>query len=386
VSRPQTVNIDGTLDVVIGFAQLPVNLNKTFKVTFDPAESAVVQQTVANPTANNFGTFTLKIKPASLNPFKIKEIIMDGQGIPNAALPVTVARDYKAIAPGPAVREFLLNTADTVNGAIKLEDPWGLTVDSASGRFYVTDARKQRIYGFDPDLRPFMELACPKLGDVDAFPRGLAFLPDQQRLIVVCAGTGKMQVFDASASPKYLYPYGTGVGTGPQELKTPRGACLCPGDEFAVVDTDNCRIQIYGVAGEFKRMFGKAGREGADLWYPAAVAYRKSPSGEDQLVVTDCDNFRVKIYNLQTGALADTIEKEGEGWKFNGPSGVAVDPILGNIFITDFREHNIVAFNRDLKFIAKIGVGKLNGPRGIVVDPKGRLIVADMGSHQVLIF
>jgi len=374
-----------------------VTRDKKFTVVFE--ESGVVAEvkdTVANPTANNFGTFTIKIKPLTLASFSIKHVAMDGQPLPNSGQRIKVTRDYKALAavssnvttftlPQPTVTPG--GVPAVVNSPIQFEDPWGLTVDSATGRLYVTDVKKQRIFGFDSELRPFLELECPKVDGKDPYPRGLVFLPEQQRLIVVAAGIGQIQVFDASQTPKYLFPYGQGAGDAAGQFKTPRGTCLCPeGGEIAVVDTDNCRIQIYGQAGEFKRVFGEKGRDGAKLFYPASVAYRKSPAGDRQLIVTDCDNFCVKVYNFDTGTHVHTIEQNGQGWKFNGPSGVCVDPYLGNIFITDYRDHSIFVFDHDLKFVTKLGVGQLNGPRGIAVDTKGRLLVADMGNHRLAVF
>src|SRR5262249_46706746 len=82
----------------------------------------------------------------------------------------------------------------------------------------------------------------------------------------------------------------------------------------------------------------------------------------------------------------------GEGpTTFNGPTDVAVAP-NGDIFIADGHVNNrIVKFSKDGTFIKAwgkkgMGPGEFNLPHSIVLDSRGRLLVADRSNKRIQIF
>jgi len=381
-SKPTSVSISDALHVVIGWQGEVPTRNRVFSVVFEePSPRPEVKPAVFTATSQDAGYYTIEIRPCSLAPIAIRHITMDEKPIPESDFRVRVTRTYRPDLATVPLRVFGVN-----RGPIEFEDPWGLAVDDR-GRLFVTDSKKQHLYVIDSDLATCRRLECQKDEGREPYPRGLVFIPDKRQLVAVCSGQGKMQVFNVADEVTYITSCGNGVGDAAGQFTNPRGACLCPGGDIAVVDSDNCRIQIYGPDGNYNRTIGEKGREGGKLFYPASVAHRKAPGGEDQLVVTDCDNYCVKVYNFGTGAHVHTIDREGEGWKFNGPSGVCVDPFLGTVFISDYRDHCVFVFDEELKFVAKLGgPTKLNGPRGIAVDAKGNLFVADMGNHRLVKF
>lgn len=99
---------------------------------------------------------------------------------------------------------------------------------------------------------------------------------------------------------------------------------------------------------------------------------------------------------------------KGFGNRFDQPTGVAIDPLTGKLFVSDSANNRILRFsnpnalangNRPEIVIGQINFsgaaanggggatrGTLNGPYGITVDFKGRLWVADILNHRVLGF
>lgn len=90
--------------------------------------------------------------------------------------------------------------------------------------------------------------------------------------------------------------------------------------------------------------------------------------------------------------------------EFNGPSGIAIDPTSGKLFVSDRANHRVLRFASaaDLStgaqaeavfgqedFVTKatgIAANKLNTPIGINVDAQGRLWIADFSNNRVLRF
>src|SRR5207249_8798617 len=87
--------------------------------------------------------------------------------------------------------------------------------------------------------------------------------------------------------------------------------------------------------------------------------------------------------------------------ELNHPSGVAVDGI-GNIYVADTNNNQIVVFDPTGKLLESIGSkksasdnntasdkdksGELNHPSGVAVDSIGNIYVADTNNNQVVVF
>ena len=82
------------------------------------------------------------------------------------------------------------------------------------------------------------------------------------------------------------------LGSSRGQFNSPHGFCLGFDEEIVVADTQNHRIQVFDKCGEFKNMFGAAGREEGQLWYPRKVAVMRA-SG--RFVVCDRGNERSRM-------------------------------------------------------------------------------------------
>src|SRR5215510_8468046 len=113
--------------------------------------------------------------------------------------------------------------------------------------------------------------------------------------------------------------------------------------------------------------------------------------------VTDItDNFVQKF--SADGNLLMTVGKKGVTGDnnsqdaFDGPADVFVAP-NGDFFVADgYRNSRVVQFSKEGKFIKIIGGTKGNGPgqfnlpHAVVLDSKGRIIVADAENNRIQVF
>jgi DNA-binding beta-propeller fold protein YncE len=140
---------------------------------------------------------------------------------------------------------------------------------------------------------------------------------------------------------------------------------------------------------------GKLVRSFGDTMYRLAHGIRVDRQGF--IWVTDnTDNFVQKI--SPDGKVLMTVGKPGSTGDnnseelFDGPADVFVAP-SGDIFVADgYRNSRIVQLSKDGKFIRKIGgvkgsePGQFNVPHAVVVDSRGRIIVADAENSRIQVF
>jgi DNA-binding beta-propeller fold protein YncE len=109
---------------------------------------------------------------------------------------------------------------------------------------------------------------------------------------------------------------------------------------------------------------------------------------------TDDQGHQVKKWSAdgKVALTLGTYEKPGEGPDtFNGPTDVAV-AASGDIFVSDgYGNSRIARFTAAGEFVKAWGLngslpGQLNLPHAIVIDSRGRLLVADRKNQRVQVF
>ena len=144
---------------------------------------------------------------------------------------------------------------------------------------------------------------------------------------------------------------------------------------------------------------------GSELYAPSGLnAPRSIAAGlNDDLYVADSRNHRIlhiasdgSLLN-EWGTFADILAGSAPNGSFNEPWGVAVGPD-GSVYVSDTWNHRIQKFTKDGKFIKTWGqygqpvlelpesASFLWGPRGIAVDAKGQVFVADTGNKRIVVF
>jgi peptidylamidoglycolate lyase len=113
-------------------------------------------------------------------------------------------------------------------------------------------------------------------------------------------------------------------------------------------------------------------------------------------ITDNADNFVQKF--SPDGKLLMTIGRKGATGDntsqdaFDGPADVFVTP-AGDFYVADgYRNSRVVQFSKEGKFVKIIGgtkgsePGQFNLPHSVVVDSKGRIIVADAENSRVQVF
>ncbi len=144
---------------------------------------------------------------------------------------------------------------------------------------------------------------------------------------------------------------------------------------------------------------------GSDLYAPLGLnAPRSIAAGRnDDLYIADSRNHRIlhiasdgTLLN-QWGSFADILQGDAPIGTFNEPWGVAVGPD-GSVYVTDTWNHRVQKFTSDGKPVKTWGqygqpviedpasASSFWGPRGIAVDSRGQVFVADTGNKRIVIF
>uniref|UniRef100_A0A1X7SGN6 SMP-30/Gluconolactonase/LRE-like region domain-containing protein n=1 Tax=Amphimedon queenslandica TaxID=400682 RepID=A0A1X7SGN6_AMPQE len=89
------------------------------------------------------------------------------------------------------------------------------------------------------------------------------------------------------------------------------------------------------------------------------------------------------------GYLKASVGEEGsEPLQFNAPSGIAISPITGQVYIADEDNHRIQVLNPDLTFSHSFGSqgsanGQFQSPYDIAIDSQGLVYVADQDNDRI---
>lgn len=185
------------------------------------------------------------------------------------------------------------------------------------------------------------------------------------------------------------------------------------GGRMFIVDTDNHCIRALGFYGTITAVAGRCGEPGrADG--DAATSRLNRPTGlmvdagGGNVLVADTGNHRIVLLQERAFQASEWIVKTlaGNGSpgyadgpaaqaQFNAPQAVVWHPLDGSVIVADTGNHRLRRIARDFSVSTIAGDGqpgstggpalqaRFNGPRGLVADDFGRLIVADTGNNLV---
>jgi len=176
-------------------------------------------------------------------------------------------------------------------------------------------------------------------------------------------------------------PAGTSWGGASQASASPDG-------QIVIFRRDVPAFFVVSPEGKLVKSFG-------DTKYRLAHGIRIDRDGfiwasdnSDNFIQKMSSDGKVLMTLGKAGTTGDNNSQEG----FDGPADVFV-ATNGDIFVADgYRNSRVVQFSKDGKFIRKIGgtkgtePGQFNVPHAVVVDSKGRIIVADAENSRVQVF
>ncbi|TNE50183.1 MAG: hypothetical protein EP343_09640 [Deltaproteobacteria bacterium] len=259
----------------------------------------------------------------------------------------------------------------------RFNEPRGIAQDK-EGSLYVADTKNHRIRKIE------------FLGDVEVEIR-----------VQLWAGTGEAKHED-------------GFRTVRAAFNEPRGLALDATGNLYVADTLNDAIRFISTGDQVSTLSGggegacKDSQNSSITWRePTGLAF--GPQGE--LWIADTQNHILRklvapsakecslALVVGDGACKDNTEKcyqdgKAEEAQFFDPSGVAVDS-GGNVYVADYNNHRIrkIDTNGQVTTLAgdgtpglKDGAGKgaqFRFPRGLAVDVRGNLYVADTDNHAI---
>jgi sugar lactone lactonase YvrE len=186
------------------------------------------------------------------------------------------------------------------------------------------------------------------------------------------------------------------AGTEPGTFNAPRGIAFAPDGTFYVADSRNHRIQHFGADGKVIKAWGTFGDNtdgkapGGALNEPWGVAV--GPDGS--VYVTDTWNHRIQKFDANgtfikmwgTFGLSDANTPGA----LYGPRGISVDA-KGHVYVADTGNKRIAVFDSDGKFLTQFGsegyeVGKFSEPVDVKLDTQGNVYVTDTWNQRVQVF
>ena len=220
----------------------------------------------------------------------------------------------------------------------------------AQGRVYVADLTDDRIEVFHNDGRP-----AGGWGAL-AGPSGVAAAPDGS--IVVADRDGVHRYDPDGARLATLAGSGDAIGT-------PAGVAVGADGTVYVADPTHGRVVVLG------------GDDLGGLQRPIAVAVGSDAS----VYVVDAADARVHVFDADGAHL--------RSWAADDPRGIAVAPD-GTLLVTDSGQGRVVRFDAGGAALGDFGreqpSRRLNVPRGVATDCRGRAYVVDNSSPRVHVF
>ncbi len=198
-----------------------------------------------------------------------------------------------------------------------LTSPQCVAVD-ADDNFYVTDSETGRIFVFDSNGRFRRNIGGLKGGEgYFKRPTGIAVDSAAQRIYVT--DTLRNKVFILDMQGRVIKTIGQ-PGTQPGEFNFPTEVVL-HGQDVAVVDAMNFRVQVFNRDGAFEYSVGSIGDALGSFFRPKGIGF----DSEGHLYVVDSAWSRVQVFDRE-GDLLYYFGTNGAGLAtFNLPAGLFID-------------------------------------------------------------
>ncbi|MFH1112427.1 MAG: NHL repeat-containing protein [Pseudomonadota bacterium] len=172
------------------------------------------------------------------------------------------------------------------------------------------------------------------------------------------------------------------AGAQPGYLNFPKGITVGKDDRIYVVDSNNCRVQVFDRNGSVLRIIGSVGSLAGSFATPQGIALDQ----EGRLLVADTRNHRIQIF--EDDKLISVIGELGDGKdQFRLPTACAVRSD-GDITVLDSKHGLVKVFDKEHGFRTEFGgvgskPGLLNMPQGMALDAKDHVWIADTGNNRI---
>jgi DNA-binding beta-propeller fold protein YncE len=267
------------------------------------------------------------------------------------------------------------------DGKPVLVDPKNVAL-APDGRMYVVEGRGARVTAFNPDGT--VSTTWGGAGQADGQfqePWGIAVAPNGN-VYVADTWNHRIQYFDPNG--KFLGKWGRlGDAKGRSDTDQgvfwgPRSIAISPGGEVYVTDTGNKRVQVFGMDGSFKRMFGGDGNAPGQFKEQVGITL----DTEGNLWVADTWNGRIQKLSSNGEPLAQFSVSGWESQSVGNKPYLAVDS-QGRVAASFPEQGRVVVFGGDGQRIKDLPLQGNGYPIGVAAAPDGRLLVADSRGNVV---
>jgi DNA-binding beta-propeller fold protein YncE len=275
------------------------------------------------------------------------------------------------------------------SGAGQLGFPAGVAVDPANGNVYVRDTGNARIQQFTATGGFIRAFTAPPGTFVAAnSPGGLAFDPDARVLYTTDPFVHSISKFDPDGN--FLLSWIPPLGPGPGQVKWIRGLAVEPGTgNVYVCDTDNERISVFTSSGAFVKTFQGPNDVVAGAFHPRDIAIDWTTGAR---YVNAAYAFRVDRFDAADAFLGSFGTREMSGQFLEGPRGIAVSPLTGDVYLVDSIDMLAKRFSPGGGFELEWGGSVRIDPglpglfgfsfdSAIAVDPDGNVWTGHTGIH-----
>ncbi|XP_063673948.1 uncharacterized protein LOC134811141 [Bolinopsis microptera] len=210
-------------------------------------------------------------------------------------------------------------------------------------------------------------------------PCGIALSP--KHIYVSDIDTNTIRIFGRNALERAVLGE---PGNQKGQFNEPRGIAVNNSNgDLAVCDTENHRVQIFDVQGNFIKTIGKKGKTKGDFREPISCTYDRW----GRLLVSDHCNYRVQIFDNNYQYLADFGKygkSSGEFWGVNG----LCSHLNGDILVVDSDNNCLSVHSSDGRFISVFGRRGAERweflyPHSVGTDEVGNVYVSDWGNHRI---
>jgi Thrombospondin type 3 repeat/NHL repeat len=208
------------------------------------------------------------------------------------------------------------------------------------------------------------------------------------RVYVADTGAGRIEVFDSGEFGNvYLRSIGEGVLVRPVDVEVDLRNRIFVTDEGTdkVVEFDTLND-----GAPFMRDWGGGGTELNRMSGPRFVYTDQTGLAFN----TEAGNVRVQWFAPKEGQMvAVSAFGTAEPAPFNNPEGLTLDNATRQIYVSNNHptEGAVRVYDNRGFMLGQVagpgpGLGQVSSPRGLSIDPLGRLIVADSGNNRVDVF
>jgi len=178
------------------------------------------------------------------------------------------------------------------------------------------------------------------------------------------------------------------------DFNWPRGVAVDPGTgNYWIADTKQSDIQIlppinspaFSGCGAGTYVTETLGTALGDVDYPDSIAIAGGYAW-----VADTKNDRIESWNVSTQSPGAVYGSLGTGTgQFDTPTGIAVDPTTGDVFVADSGNNRVVELTvtaGQVNSQVTTFTDSFNQPYGVASNGHGLVAVADRGNNQVVLF